>query len=276
MTKESFKNLKKNEYAGFWVRFAAFAIDFFVLILISIVAAIIFAIFTKITKINYDMEVVSSFVGFFINAGYYVFMTYRYGATIGKKVLGIKVEGKDGQVLDIGTVIVREVAGKFISTMLMGIGYLWIIFNKRKQSFHDKFAGTVVVIENRKKNSKWKVGIISVAFALFLIIFSIWILLGVLDEDFEDIINRDQIVLLVGRTLVPGKLCISEGNDLTNPQSTLGGGDICSEEIGANWPKLGAGYEYGEVNNDAIILNKDGIAVFICRPESSECELIEE
>lgn len=275
MTKKHEDMIKGEKCAGFWLRFAAFAVDFFVLILISIIAAIAFVMFTRIAKINCDVEVVSSFVGFLINAGYYIFMTYRYGATIGKKIFGIRVKVKNGKALDIGTVIVREIAGKFLSTMFAGLGYFWIVFDKQKQGLHDKISRTVVVIEKEGRGSKWKVGVISSIFAVFLITFSIWIISGVLDEDFEDEINRDQVVLLVSRTLVSGKLCVSEGNELKDPLNILGKGDICSEKIGTTWPILGAGYEYGEIGNSAVFIDKNGVAVVECRIESSKCELIE-
>lgn len=44
--------------------------------------------------------------------------------------------------------ILREVIGKFVSGLVLGIGFFWAIWDKDNQTWHDKIAGTVVV---RKK-----------------------------------------------------------------------------------------------------------------------------
>ncbi len=266
----------KKQFAGFIVRFAAFAVDFLVLVLISVFAGIFFAVTTRVAKINWDIEVVASFVGFLLNAGYYIFTTYRYGATVGKKVFGLKVESVKEEKLDIGTVIVREVAGKFISTMLAGLGYFWIIFDKKKQGFHDKLAGTVVVIDDKGKVAKWKTITVAVLFAIFLTSFSFWIALGVLDEDFQEVIDRDKVVLSVNKVLVSAKLCVSEGNSIEKPLHVYnGGGDICAEVIGIDWPKLLGGYEYGKIDNDFIFIQKNGIDIVRCEIGKTTCILID-
>ncbi len=266
---------QKDVFAGFIVRFAAFAVDFLVIVLISIVVGFFFAIITKIANINWNVETVSSFVGFLLNAGYYVFMTYNYGATIGKRVFGLKVKSVKDEKLDIGAVIVREIAGKFISIMLIGLGYLWIVFDRRKQGLHDKLAGTIVVIDTDSKIAEWKIKVIAGIFALLLVCFSVWIVFGVVDEEFQDEINRDQVVLSVNKVLVSGKLCVSEGNDIRKPVSLQGGGDVCTEKIGIEWPKLFEGYQYGKINNNDIFIQKNGIDIARCKIKEVFCELVE-
>ncbi|MBT3355990.1 RDD family protein [bacterium] len=268
------EGIETREYAGFLFRLAAFAIDFLVLVLISVATAIVFTIVINLARINFDIEVISSFVGFLINAGYYVFMTYRYEATFGKKLFGLRVKSHDDEGLDIGTVIVREVAGKFLSIMSFGLGYLWIFFDNKKQGLHDKLAKTVVLVDKGSNVAKWKAFLVAGVFSVFFIWFSVWITLGVLDEDFQDGINRGNVVLLVKRTLVSAKLCVSEGNNIMNPKSNQnGGGDICDEAIGMKWPSLGGGYEYGEINNSYIFINKAEIPDTKCEIMSGECNL---
>jgi len=43
-----------------------------------------------------------------------------------------------------GQLIVRYV-GYFISSLFLCLGFLWIAFDARKQGWHDKIAGTVVI-----------------------------------------------------------------------------------------------------------------------------------
>ena len=69
------------------------------------------------------------------------------GATPGKMVMKIKVIKKDTPTAEIGYggAFVREVVGKLISGIVLGLGYFWILWDKDKQGWHDKFASTVVV-----------------------------------------------------------------------------------------------------------------------------------
>lgn len=268
------EGLDPTRFAGFWIRVAAFAIDFIALILISIVAAIVFIVVERALSINLDIEVASSFAGFLINAGYYIFMTYTYGATIGKKIFGLRVETVSGEKLDIGTVIVREVAGKFLASMLLGLGYLWVLFDKKKQGLHDKLGSTVVVKTDRDV-ANWKIYLTAVSFLVIVGGFFLWVLFGVFDEDFQDEIDKKQVLTIVGVTLNAAKLCVSEGNLIEKPSSKLGGGDLCSDPIGTEWPKLGAGYFYGKVDNQRFFIVKDGEDVIECLVDENSCAILE-
>lgn len=82
----------------------------------------------------------------FISLIYYVVMTYYYGATLGKKALGIKVvDASGGNKLSFGQVILRELVGKFVSAIVILLGFIWILFDAKKQGWHDKIANTVVI-----------------------------------------------------------------------------------------------------------------------------------
>lgn len=67
------------------------------------------------------------------------------GATPGKKVVNIKIVDADTlQDLSNKQAITRSL-GYIPSTLLLGLGFLMIIFTKNKQSLHDKLANTVVI-----------------------------------------------------------------------------------------------------------------------------------
>ena len=66
------------------------------------------------------------------------------GTTIGGIICGLKIVRLDDRRLDWTTAIVRGLAG-FLSILPFGLGFLWIVFDDEKQSWHDKVAGTVVV-----------------------------------------------------------------------------------------------------------------------------------
>lgn len=264
------------KFAGFVARFAAFAIDFLILILISVIAGVAFGLYIQVASVNWNIEFISSVVGTLLNVGYYILMTYRYGATVGKMVFGLKVQSVQDEKLDIGTVIVREVVGKFISMISLGIGYLWIVFDGKKQGLHDKVAGTIVVIEKEQRFSKWKAGIVAGLFVFFSFCFVAWVIFGASEEELEEKIAQDQVFLQTSKMSVSAKLCVSEGNEIEKPLSVQnGGGDVCSREMNIEWPALEEGYQYGEIDNDFIFVQKAGVDVVRCEIAKVKCEIIE-
>jgi uncharacterized RDD family membrane protein YckC len=89
---------------------------------------------------------------------YNIFFIWKYGATLGKKWLKIKVVSIDSQPLSLGQVILRETIGKFLSGLILQLGYLWALWDKNRQTWHDKLAKTYVVtsIPNNGKTPWWQ------------------------------------------------------------------------------------------------------------------------
>jgi uncharacterized RDD family membrane protein YckC len=68
------------------------------------------------------------------------------GQTIGKKAVGIAtVDAATGQFIGTGRALGRALFGRFISGTVCGLGYLWAIWDPRRQTWHDKVANSVVV-----------------------------------------------------------------------------------------------------------------------------------
>jgi uncharacterized RDD family membrane protein YckC len=67
-------------------------------------------------------------------------------ATLGKQLLGIKVSDEQGRRISFGQSLLRNL-GKWLSTLTMGLGYLFGFFDRKQQCLHDKLAGTLVVKE---------------------------------------------------------------------------------------------------------------------------------
>jgi len=59
---------------------------------------------------------------------------------VSAEIVDAKTLGKPGT----GQFIVRYI-GYFVSSLLFGLGFLWVAFDRRKQGWHDKMAGTVVI-----------------------------------------------------------------------------------------------------------------------------------
>jgi len=77
------------------------------------------------------------------------------GQTIGKKALGIRViDFRAGGPLGYGRGFIRWL-GRILSGIPCALGYLWMLWDKEKQTWHDKLATSVVVPESAYPVSKW-------------------------------------------------------------------------------------------------------------------------
>ena len=73
---------------------------------------------------------------------YYVIGTAKWGRTLGKAALGIRVVGPDGAPPGIVRTIIRETLGKFLS-LIFWIGFL-MAAGRQKRGLHDRLAVTEV------------------------------------------------------------------------------------------------------------------------------------
>ncbi len=76
--------------------------------------------------------------------GYNVCFWSAGGQTPGKMLLGIRVISTDGEIISFWRALLRWFA-EIIAAIPFYLGFLWIIWDKDKQGWHDKIAGTVVV-----------------------------------------------------------------------------------------------------------------------------------
>ena len=76
--------------------------------------------------------------------GYFVIPTTIWGRTPGKWVAGIVVVDSDGRTPGPAA-IPREMIGKFIAYISAALGIVWLVFDPKRQGWHDKIAGTYVV-----------------------------------------------------------------------------------------------------------------------------------
>lgn len=137
------------EYVGFWLRVWASIID---TILISfVIFLLLFAIYGRehlasgIT-ITGPANILLSYI--FPAVAVIAFWSAKH-ATPGKMAIGaIIVDAKTDQPPSFKQHLIRNL-GYFVSIFPFCLGLIWVGIDKRKQGWHDKLAGTVVV---RKKN----------------------------------------------------------------------------------------------------------------------------
>jgi uncharacterized RDD family membrane protein YckC len=77
------------------------------------------------------------------------------GQTVGKRALGIRVvDFNTGGPIGFGRAVVRFV-GRYVSFIACFLGYLWMLWDKEKQTWHDKFASDVVVPQADYPVASW-------------------------------------------------------------------------------------------------------------------------
>ena len=133
-------------YAGFWLRLGAFLID--TLIVSVVVGIVLLAIFGRsYLQLSAEGKTLWAdvlFQGVLPAIAAILFWRFR-GATPGKMLLSAKiVDASTFGPPSTGKLIGRYFA-YLVSIVPMFLGFLWIAFDKRKQGWHDKLAGTVVI-----------------------------------------------------------------------------------------------------------------------------------
>lgn len=81
---------------------------------------------------------------------FFVFFWRRGGQTLGMRAWKIRVINKDGSNINIPQGIIRCLIAPF-SLGLLGLGYLWCLFDKEGQTVHDKLSKSVVIQLKKEK-----------------------------------------------------------------------------------------------------------------------------
>jgi len=145
-------------YVGFWARFLAMFIDnlWVSFVMVLILVAIFGKDFTAVLSMPPDQsaEMVGAaaqgaaggvLVQLLLPAVLIVGFWIWKSATPGKMVISAKiVDAKTLGEPSTGQLIVRYI-GYFISAFVFFLGFLWVAIDKRKQGWHDKIAGTLVI-----------------------------------------------------------------------------------------------------------------------------------
>lgn len=87
------------------------------------------------------------FFGILLFGAYIIWalLLFTRGMTPGKKLLGMRVIREDGRNARFFTMLIREWVGKLISGLIFGLGFLWILFDRDNQGWHDKLMSTYVI-----------------------------------------------------------------------------------------------------------------------------------
>lgn len=147
--------MEDQEYAGFWIRVAAALIDtVFLIILCAIPLTLIYgaSYWTEQIMVRGFWDIVIQYV---LPAIVTVWFWVKFMGTPGKMVLRLRVvDARTGQAISTSQGV-RRYLGYYLSILPLMLGIIWVGIDKRKQGFHDKFAGTVVVRQIGKEPVKF-------------------------------------------------------------------------------------------------------------------------
>jgi uncharacterized RDD family membrane protein YckC len=116
--------------AGWWMRFLGYSIDY---IVVAAVAVVFFMIGGYAAWIGAGIVVL------------YFWVANSLGRSIGKLALGLRiVTTKDGTAPGLVRGLVRTI-GYYVSSLFFGFGFVSATWDKNRQAWHDKMAGTIVI-----------------------------------------------------------------------------------------------------------------------------------
>ena len=130
------------QYAGFWRRVAAILIDG---LIFSALFGFLFSPFASTEPVEAGqfstLEIMQTLLSLVVT----VFLWVKFLGTPGKLLLECQVVDADNfEPMSIKQAVLRYVA--YIASILpLGLGFLWVARDARKQGFHDKIANTVVL-----------------------------------------------------------------------------------------------------------------------------------
>ncbi|HWD19464.1 MAG TPA: RDD family protein, partial [Verrucomicrobiae bacterium] len=110
--------------AGFWMRMGAGFLDWVLIMVLSAIGGLPLVLL--------------------VGLAYFAGMWAWKGTTVGGIILRLQVTRTDGLPVGFLVAFVRALAAAF-SAMVLFVGFFWIGWDREKQGWHDKLAGTVVV-----------------------------------------------------------------------------------------------------------------------------------
>ncbi len=135
------------KYSGPLRRLTAFAIDCVVMLGLYMFLGLVLGLSIFAHPIS-----ALPMIGFWFYGGLFVcawlyfasFESSEWQATVGKRLLGLKVVDLDGERVSFLRATVRYFS-KLLSRLIMMIGFLMVLWTKKKQALHDKIASTLII-----------------------------------------------------------------------------------------------------------------------------------
>jgi uncharacterized RDD family membrane protein YckC len=143
--------MENQEYGGFWIRVGATLIDSVMLLLVLAVPLTLIygsSYWSSPEPVKGVWDILLQYV---LPIVLVVWFWTKYLGTPGKLLLRLRVvDARSGQAITTRQAILRYL-GYYVSMLPLMLGFIWVAFDRRKQGFHDKIAGTVVLRDTSKE-----------------------------------------------------------------------------------------------------------------------------
>ncbi len=123
--------------AGFWIRFLAIVAD-------GVLLVPVYLLLSFLPLPADAIKILGKVIPGFLYFAYVVWATGKWGQTLGKKLVGIKVVKMNGDRVTYGKAVERFLAS-IISAIIFNIGFIMAAFTKHKRALHDKMVDTHVI-----------------------------------------------------------------------------------------------------------------------------------
>ena len=144
-------------YAGFFVRLAAYIVDTVIVWAAMLIVRLPVWVTTISSPDNFLVKdfifqySIKDILFYIMQAAYFVLLTYFTGSTLGKKLFQIRVVSAEDRKMTFFEVTFRETVGRFLSALILSIGYIMIAIDKKKRGLHDILSDTNVVYYHETK-----------------------------------------------------------------------------------------------------------------------------
>lgn len=142
--------LPTEAFGGFWIRLLSYIIDWFVLLVPTGIIGLVFGFGAlSMSEANsmgaaQGTNAAGNMVSLAVTWAYFAVMEVKFGGTLGKLALGLRVVDDNGNYLSFGRATGRYFS-KILSACTLLIGFIMAGFHEKKRSLHDLIAGTYVV-----------------------------------------------------------------------------------------------------------------------------------
>jgi len=122
--------------AGFWIRFLGAFIDGILLAIVAFILGLI---------IGMDTVNQRQILSYLLGAVYFTYFHTTTGQSLGQKLVNVKVvDEATGGTIDFVRAFIRWLVS-IVSGLALLIGYLWMLWDPKKQTWHDKASKTLVI-----------------------------------------------------------------------------------------------------------------------------------
>jgi uncharacterized RDD family membrane protein YckC len=135
--------------ASFWRRLAGFAVDLVVLGVVLMALSVMLGLSPVLSTTDYIISVL-------FQVAYY-WLWNSIGWSPGKRVVGLRIVSEEGDRPGAERGFARTVIS-VVGQLALFIGYLWALWDARTQTWHDKMAGTYVVVAPSRDDGRTGAG----------------------------------------------------------------------------------------------------------------------